>query len=126
MASRKGIPNRKTQDLFETAAELDVDPFAVLCMFAKRDWQGLGYDKPTFTKVFADGGTMEVEVITPELQLSAAEKASSYLYPKRKAIDLKTHGGGLLDDLMSMPAEDRKQMIEAYAARLKLKKHGAD
>lgn len=124
MASRKGIPNKSTQDLFEKAFNLGVDPFEVLLNFAKRDWKALGYNSPTVTKYCADGGTIEVDVITPDLQLSAAEKASNYLYAKRKAIDITSHGNGLLDDFMSMDADERKRLIESYAAQLSPPKPG--
>lgn len=118
MARPKGSLNRSTEDLFDKAAALGVDPFEVLLNFAKRDWKALGYDSPTVTKYCADGGTIEVDVITPDLQLSAAEKASSYLYPKRKAIDVTSHGNGLLDNFMAMDADERKRVIESYATQL--------
>lgn len=90
MARPKGVPNRKTTELQEIAERIGVNPFEILCLFAKEDWKGLGYEKATYTKVFQDGGTMEIERISPELRFQAAKEASKYLFPQRKAVELST------------------------------------
>lgn len=70
---RKGSPNKRTVLLIEKAAYLKVDPFEILLLVAKGDWQGLGY---------------EFNPITLGDRLAAATQACQYLYPKRKAIDV--------------------------------------
>jgi hypothetical protein len=90
---QKGIPNKKTRSLEETAARVGVDIFEVLCMFAHRDWKGLGYQSATETRVLKDGGTIEVEKISPELRLNAAKEAAKYLFPQRKAVEMSNPEG---------------------------------
>lgn len=89
----KGVPNKSSQDLMNKANELGVDPFHILLLYAKRDWKGLGYDSETTTKVLKDGGTLEVERITSDMQIECAREVCHYLYPKRKAIELSNEGG---------------------------------
>lgn len=90
---QKGTPNRATQDLINKARELDVDPFEVLLLYVKRDWKALGFSSPTETKVLKDGGTIEIERITSDMQIECAREVCQYLYPKRKAIEFSNEGG---------------------------------
>lgn len=88
-AGRKaGTPNKQTQNLFEIADKVGVSPFEVMCMFAAKDWKGLGYSSEYETRVLKDGGTIEVDRIGPELRLHAAKEAAKYLYPQRKALEV--------------------------------------
>jgi len=84
---QKGTPNKKTNELFEIADRIGVNPFEVMCMFAAKDWKGLGYSSEYETKVTKDGGTLEVERIGPDLRIHAAKEAAKYLYPQRKAVE---------------------------------------
>lgn len=84
----KGTPNKKTQELHDIAAQVGVCPFEVLCLFAAEDWKGLGWTSATVTRVLKDGGTIEVERISPETRLNAAKEAAKYLYPQRKAVEV--------------------------------------
>lgn len=84
----KGTPNKNTKALLEKAEELGVDPFEVLLRFAAGDWKGLGYQKPQ-RQLVSMGRIFYVDVITPQMRIYAADKACQYLYPKRKAVDLK-------------------------------------
>lgn len=116
--SRKGIPNKDTRELLQKAFDLDVDPFEILLLYAKRDWVGLGYPSERIKKMTMSGEVVEVDVISPELQLSAAEKACAYLYPKRKSVEVSAHGNGLLETLMALDPEERKRRIADYNKQL--------
>lgn len=84
----KGIPNRRTQELFEKAEELGVNPFEILLLFAKGDFNSLGYREYQHKQI--GDSVIEELTISPELRQRAAEKACEYLYPKRKAVELST------------------------------------
>jgi hypothetical protein len=86
---KKGSVNKKTHDARELAERLGVDPLEILFHFASRNWKALGYNSEYMTKVLKDGGTLEVERITPEMRLNAAKEAVRYVYPQTKAVELK-------------------------------------
>lgn len=101
---KKGVPNKKTQDLQEMADELGCNPFRILLMFANDDWEGLGYPEPTTTKVTKDGTTVEIDRISPDLRAHAAKEAAKYLYPQRKAVEMSSAESGfkvILEDYVS-------------------------
>lgn len=85
---RKGVPNKDSLPLHEKARELGVDPFRILLLFAKGDWEGLGYPSETEVRCGKGGETYEVDRITSQQRLAAASDACQYLYPKRKAIEV--------------------------------------
>lgn len=85
----KGVPNKRTQDLFELAEKLECNPFEVLLHFAKGDYQALGYEERQF-KTYGTGEdsyTIDELTISPELRQKSAKDACEYLFPKRKAIE---------------------------------------
>lgn len=84
--SRKGVPNMRTQELFDIAQNLNCNPFEVLIHFASGDYEALGYTQ-TKTITTKDGSTFEEWTISPELRQRSAKDACEYLYPKRKAIE---------------------------------------
>lgn len=84
----KGSVNKKTQELMDKAAELGVNPFEILLLFAKGDYEALGYEKYQF-KRFGENVVEEL-TISPDLRAKCAEKACEYLYSKRKAIEIET------------------------------------
>lgn len=86
---KKGSINKKTQDARALAERLGVDPLEILFHFASRNWKALGYNSEYHTKVLKDGGTIEVERITPEMRLNAAKEAVRYVYPQTKAVEIK-------------------------------------
>jgi hypothetical protein len=114
----RGTPNHQTKTLIERAEALGVDPFENLLRFAAGDWKGLGFKKPTRIMFTKAGDAVEIDVITPEMRLMASEKASTYLYPKRKAIDVKTDAGGMLRDLIQMDPDERRALIASYQKQL--------
>lgn len=83
----KGTPNKDTQALIEAAERLGVNPFEILLHFAKGDFATLGYSEYQ-TRPGPDGSTYDVLTIEPELRARCAMKASEFLYPKRKAIEI--------------------------------------
>jgi hypothetical protein len=76
---KKGSKNRKTVALESIASRLNVNPFEVLCLFAKGDWKKLGYLNP--------------DAVTPHDRLSAAAEACGYLYSKKKSIEISNPDG---------------------------------
>ena len=88
IARPPGSKNKRFQhDLMAKAQELDVDPFTIMLLFAKGDWQALGYSCPTLI-TFHKGEPVETDIISPELRFHAAMHAASYLYPKRKELEI--------------------------------------
>lgn len=90
--SRKGVPNKRTQEAQEIAERLGIDPFQILLNFAVGDWKALGYKSPTSTR-FVGETMIEEDVISPDLRASSAKAACEYLYPKRKAIEHQIEQG---------------------------------
>lgn len=90
---KKGTPNKATQTLQEIADSLGIDPFKILLYFAKGDWEALGYESPEIQKC-SMGNTYYEPVIPPELRQKSAKDACEYLYPKRKAIELRQESSG--------------------------------
>lgn len=90
---QKGTPNKKSWDASAMAEELGINPFKILLHFAAGNWKELGYDKAE-RPMSSGEGIYYVDVISPELRERAAEKASEYLLPKRKALELSNGEGG--------------------------------
>jgi len=86
---KRGVKNRDSIPLKEKACELGVDPFEILLLFAKNDWEALGYKSQKITVFSKHYDPVEVDVISPEIRLKAAAEASQYLYPKLKTIEAK-------------------------------------
>lgn len=84
----KGTLNRDTSQLMDIAERLNVCPFETLLLFCKGDYAALGYDEFQ-TKFTADGTTIDVLTIEPELRAKCAMKAAEFLYPKRKAVEIR-------------------------------------
>lgn len=82
----KGTPNKSTTRLRELAEKHKCDPFEVLLMFAKGDYQGLGYEKERTVSVSEFGEVREL-TISPELRQKSAKDACKFLEPELKAID---------------------------------------
>lgn len=91
---QKGTPNKNKSELQKKADALGVDPFEILLLFTKGDWQALGYPQEKETKFNAQGGVVQVRVISPDLRVAAAKAASEYLYPKKKAVEIVNGGEG--------------------------------
>jgi hypothetical protein len=98
----KGTPNKDTVKLQDKAAELGVDPFEILLLFAKGDWKALGYEEFQ-ERSSPDGSMYRVLTIEPDTRARYAAKACEFLYPKRKALDVS------IDD------ETKKGLTLAYS-----------
>ena len=85
---KKGVLNRKTKLVAEKAEELGCDPFEILCRFAMGDWKALGYKESTRKKITPMGDVIDVDVIDPELRMSAAKEACQYIHAKRRSIEI--------------------------------------
>lgn len=114
---QKGTPNKRNhnQHLIEIAQRLDVNPFEVLCHFAKGDWKALGFESKT-TIVYGPGGSESIEENIPiQLRLKAAMEMAQYLYPKKRSIEIKTD----LSPEEQMIAQMVRERLEEYAAKQK-------
>jgi hypothetical protein len=89
----KGAKSAKTRTVEETAERVGVDLFEVLCMFAKGDWKGLGYEDEKETKFTSAGIEFEEYRIKPDLRLHAAKEACKYLYSQKRAVELTNPDG---------------------------------
>lgn len=105
---QKGTPNKRTQEVIDLAAKLGVSPMEVLLRITGNDWQGLGYEAPTFVKLTKEG-PVEVERITLQDRLSAAKATADFIYPKLKAIE---HSGSVESEAVLTPVT-REAIIEA-------------
>jgi len=115
---QKGSPNKNTRTLLERAESLKVDPFEILLRFAKGDWKGLGYKSATTVKITKAGDVVEIDVIEPDLRVTAAKAACEYLHPKRKAIELSSNEDSPLEIYLRMSPEERARRREQLEKRL--------
>lgn len=89
----KGTPNKKVGVLVEKCEELGCDPFEILLLFAKGDWEGLGYESgEKVISVTKEGHEIFGDVISPETRAKCAKEACEYIHPKRKAIEISNDG----------------------------------
>lgn len=103
---KKGAKNKITialeEGLHEKAKRLGVDPFEVLCLFAKGDHKALDEPFP----------------IDPRLRLRAAGEAAEYLYPKRRAIEMTGKDGSPISLAMAMDPAERLAKLAQLAELL--------
>lgn len=87
----KGAIGYKTRRAEDLANKLNCDPLEILLLFAKGDWEALGYDSGVMIKESGDGKSTFMEyTITPELRAQCAAKASEYYHAKKKSIEHTT------------------------------------
>ena len=89
---KKGSLNKRTYEAEALAERLGVDPLEILLLFAKGDWESLGYENEF---LFSEGPEGEIKprlVITPEMRLNSAKEAVKYLYFQKKAVDHTSDG----------------------------------
>jgi hypothetical protein len=86
--ARNGALTKVKQEAQAKAEALGIDPFETLLLFAAARWKELGYDSKTKTIYTSEGSSYEVETISPELRVKAAQEATNYILAKRKAIEL--------------------------------------
>ena len=83
---KKGTPNKKKSELEKKAHDLGVDPFKILLLFAKGDWEALNYPGET-TRTVTKFGMVEKLNISVEVRMKAAAEACQYINPKLKSIE---------------------------------------
>lgn len=110
---QKGTPNKKTQHLIDIADRLGCDPFEILILFAKGDWETLGYREEKYVASSSDKGETLKYTIEPAVRAKCAAEAASYLYPKRKAIELSGDADNPVDLRVALSLEDRKELARA-------------
>lgn len=69
---QKGVKNASTTKVEATAERLKCDPFEILCLIAKGDYEALGY---------------MADPISLSDRKDAAKEACKYLYSQRRAIE---------------------------------------
>jgi hypothetical protein len=86
-----GSKNVKTKRVEDIAERLGVDPFEILCLFAKGDYKTLGYESELYFFEKADGsGVKAGYVISPDLRASCAKDACKYIYSPKRSLDEET------------------------------------
>lgn len=105
----KGAISRFSRQVEEITTRLQVDPLEILLLFAKGDWETLGYDTGVIIKESqsGEGGTFMEYTISPELRAQCAAKACEYVYPKKKSIEVKQ--ANALDE---MSAQEKLAMMK--------------
>jgi len=68
---KKGSLNKKTIQALDIVKKHGIDPFEILILFAKGDYQALGLKKP----------------IPPEMRQKSATAALPYIYPQLKSTE---------------------------------------
>lgn len=109
---QKGTPNKRTSDLRAKAAELGVDPFEILLLYAKRDWKSLGFESATVVRATSKGETFDEDRITAKMQMDAAAEACQYLEPKRKAIELSNDPENPIEPKLKVTPENMLELVQ--------------
>lgn len=97
---KKGSKNKRTKELLMRAQEFGIDPFDCLMHIVNGDWKALGYDSPTKV-VETENGVFHTDIIELKDRLIAAKEACSYLYPKKRAVEV-TPGEGTAQTLVEV------------------------
>lgn len=90
---KKGIPNKPKRIMEERAQALGCDPFEILLLFAKGDWEALGYDSKERVASITDNGVIMEYTISPQLRQKSAKDAADFIYPKLRAIEVSDSEG---------------------------------
>lgn len=85
---QKGTPNKSTEHIFNLCAKHNFDPVEVLILLAKKDWQALGYENEYLEKQGFQGVVTYEPMITTDHSIDATKTLVSYMFPKRKAIEI--------------------------------------
>ena len=85
----KGTPNRQHRNAWSVAIQAGVDPLEILLKFAAGDYKGLGYESDVYHMETPSGEVKMGFVITPNMRLTAAEKACKFLYPTKMEAEVE-------------------------------------
>lgn len=106
---KKGTINHRTAMAYEIINRLKVDPFEVLCLFAKGDWKTLGYQNEVYVKETAKGEYTLGYTITPEMRLQAAKEAVKYVYAQKKETEFTNQEIALIQQYRELMALEDEQ-----------------
>lgn len=116
---QKGTVNKAALNARAMAAELGVDPFEVLLLITKGDWESLGYTSAEITKAGKDGQTFTEDRITLDHRLTAAKEASKYIYQQLKAVEVSGPGGDPIQmRTAAFTKEEKFSFVEGAIARV--------
>lgn len=119
----KGTPNADSLPLEAKAKELGIDPFEVLLLFAAGDWKQLGYEAESAPSSFSEHGTVYKYTIDPSVRSKAAAEACSYLYAKRKALEVTSEvDPAILDAFKTMQGLSEGELRKIVADELRKSK----
>lgn len=87
---KPGTLNKDHKSLLDRAEALGVDPFEILLLTVKGDWEALGLKPVEHTRTREDGTIEVVSKTDPEIpfdqRLMAAKEACQYLHSKRASV----------------------------------------
>lgn len=119
----KGTPNASTLPLEAKAKELGVDPFEILLLFAAGDWKALGYQEEQAPSGFSKEGVVYKYTIDPSVRSKAAAEVCSYLYAKRKALEVSQEvDPAVLEAFKAMQALSESELRKIVADELRKSK----
>lgn len=96
---QKGTPNKDTNHLLERCKALKCDPVDIMIHIAKGDWKALGYESGEITKM-SMGSTYFEDRIQLSDRSDAANTLMNFIYPKRKAIEIKDDSGNTIKPIV--------------------------
>lgn len=98
----KGNKIKRSKEAEEVAERLGVNPFELLLLYAKGDFETLGLPQYTTVSVTKDGEPIDKLTIGAELRQKSAKDACDYLFPKLKSIEhTGQNGADLFSKLLS-------------------------
>lgn len=103
---KKGTPNKSTEWIFELCQKHNFDPIETLIHIAKCDFVALGYETNTIEKFTKSGDMYLDDRITIDHRLNAANSLTGYMYPKRKAIEIKDTSGNEIKPIVLAYSEE--------------------
>lgn len=117
---KKGTPNASTLPLEAKAKELGIDPFHALLLFAKGDWESLGYVSEKYISGANEYGTWEKWTIDPGVRCKAAQDACTYLYSRRQAISVDLSADPeMLEAVKSLAGLPKEELLKIIAAEMR-------
>ena len=84
----KGSLNKKSEHIFELCEKNNFDPVERLIYFAMGDWKKLGLDSKYIEKQGYQGVIVQELSVSIEIMKDATKDLMSFMYPKRKAVEL--------------------------------------
>lgn len=87
---QKGTPNKTTEHIFDVCERMKFDPIINLVHIATNNWEALGYTSEHIERLGFGGQVAYEDRISIKDRSNASEKLVDYMYPKRKAIEVKT------------------------------------